>query len=63
MTVIEDRSAPGTLQLIDQNGEMHVKHSESGAKDIVLVPMPSGSSSSPHHVHPTDIPKMTQKIP
>ncbi|KAE8447152.1 hypothetical protein EG329_010983 [Mollisiaceae sp. DMI_Dod_QoI] len=40
MAVIEDKSAPGTLQLIDENGELHVKHS-TAAKDIVLVPMPS----------------------
>lgn len=41
MAVVEDKSAPGTLQLIDANGKLHVKHSKS-AKDIVLVPLPSG---------------------
>ncbi|CZR64625.1 related to transporter protein HOL1 [Phialocephala subalpina] len=47
MTVIEDKSAPGTLQLIDENGEMHVKHSDTGAKDIVLVPVPSDDPEDP----------------
>jgi hypothetical protein len=41
MAVIEDKSAPGTLQLIDADGELHVKHS-GDAHDIVLIPLPSG---------------------
>ena len=41
MTAIENRSAPGTVQLIDANGELHVKHSKA-AQDVVLVPLPSG---------------------
>lgn len=41
MAVIEDISAPGTLQLIDETGELHVKHSKA-AHDVVLIPMPSG---------------------
>jgi hypothetical protein len=44
MAVIEDRSAPGTVHLIDATGELHVKHSEA-AQDIVLVPLPSGKCS------------------
>lgn len=42
MVAIEDKAAPGTLQLIDATGELHVKHSEA-AHDVVLIPMPSGS--------------------
>jgi len=45
MAVIEDKSAPGTLQLIDAEGELHVKHSGE-AHDIVLVPVPSGMIGS-----------------
>jgi hypothetical protein len=41
MVAIEDKSAPGTVQLIDASGELHVKHSKA-AKDVVLVPLPSG---------------------
>ena len=41
MAVIEDKSAPGTVQLIDASGELHVKHSKA-AQDVVLVPLPSG---------------------
>lgn len=40
MAIIEDKSAPGTLQLIDAGGQLHVKHS-GAAHDIVLVPLPS----------------------
>lgn len=46
MAVVEDKSAPGTLQLIDANGKLHVKHSKS-AKDIVLVPLPSDDPEDP----------------
>jgi hypothetical protein len=48
MTAIENRSAPGTVQLIDAKGELHVKHSKA-AQDVVLVPLPSGMS--PMYVH------------
>jgi hypothetical protein len=37
----DDEVAPGTVRLIDANGELNVKHSE-GHGDIVLVPTPSG---------------------
>ncbi|EKD21760.1 major facilitator superfamily transporter [Drepanopeziza brunnea f. sp. 'multigermtubi' MB_m1] len=46
MVAIEDRSAPGTLQLIDTTGELHVKHSEA-AQDIVLIPVPSDDPEDP----------------
>lgn len=42
MVAIEDQSAPGTFQLIDADGHLHVKHS-ADAHDIVLVPRPSGN--------------------
>lgn len=38
--------APGTVRLIDANGELNVKHSE-GHGDIVLVPTPSGQQVDP----------------
>jgi hypothetical protein len=41
MVAIEDKSAPGTLQLIDTDRNFHVKHSQD-EHDIVLVPLPSG---------------------
>jgi hypothetical protein len=44
MAIIEDQSAPGTVHLIDATGELHVKYSEA-ARDIVLVPLPSGRVS------------------
>jgi hypothetical protein len=47
MVAIEDKDAPGTLQLIDANGELHVKHSEA-AHDIVLIPLPSGTVITHH---------------
>ncbi|KAI5249791.1 major facilitator superfamily transporter [Aureobasidium subglaciale] len=37
----DDHIAPGTVRLIDANGELNVRHSE-GHGDIVLVPTPSG---------------------
>jgi len=44
MATVEDKSAPGTVHLIDATGELHVKHS-AAAHDIVLVPLPSGTFS------------------
>ncbi|KAH8667409.1 major facilitator superfamily transporter [Tricladium varicosporioides] len=46
MAVVEDKSAPGTVQLIDADGHMHVKHSEA-AHDVVLVPLPSDDPEDP----------------
>ncbi|KAH8787648.1 major facilitator superfamily transporter [Hyaloscypha finlandica] len=46
MAIIEDKSAPGTVHLIDATGELHVKHSEA-AHDIVLVPLPSDDPEDP----------------
>ncbi|KUJ06784.1 major facilitator superfamily transporter [Mollisia scopiformis] len=46
MAIIEDKSAPGTLHLIDENGDLHVKHSTS-TKDIVLIPIPSDDPEDP----------------
>ncbi|RDW56343.1 MFS transporter-16 [Coleophoma crateriformis] len=46
MAEVEERLAPGTVHLIDANGELHVKHSES-AKDIVLLPLPSDDPEDP----------------
>ncbi|GAB7352690.1 hypothetical protein MBLNU459_g3051t1 [Dothideomycetes sp. NU459] len=47
MGIIEDdKSAPGTVQLIDANDELHVKHS-SAQHDIVLVPTPSDDPEDP----------------
>ncbi|KAK2627796.1 hypothetical protein QTJ16_002442 [Diplocarpon rosae] len=46
MVVIEDKSAPGTLQLIDPTGELRVKHSDT-AHDVVLIPMPSDDPEDP----------------
>jgi hypothetical protein len=42
----DDNIAPGTVRLIDVNGELNVKHSV-GHGDIVLVPTPSGQQSTP----------------
>ncbi|RDW69776.1 hypothetical protein BP6252_08796 [Coleophoma cylindrospora] len=46
MAAVENKDAPGTVQLIDENGELHVKHS-SAAHDIVLVPLPSDDPEDP----------------
>ncbi|KAH0145375.1 hypothetical protein KCU67_g12662, partial [Aureobasidium melanogenum] len=42
----DDNIAPGTVRLIDANGELNVKHSE-GHCDIVLVPTPSEDPEDP----------------
>ncbi|KAG9649676.1 major facilitator superfamily transporter, partial [Aureobasidium melanogenum] len=42
----DDNIAPGTVRLIDANGELNVKHSE-GHGDIVLVPTPSEDPEDP----------------
>jgi hypothetical protein len=39
--IYNEEVVPGTVRLIDANGELNVKHSE-GHGDIVLVPTPSG---------------------
>ncbi|KAK0119506.1 hypothetical protein ONS95_010951 [Cadophora gregata] len=60
MVAIEDKAAPGTLQLIDATGQLHVKHSEA-AHDVVLIPMPSGMIPNLiEYIMLTK--KMTQKI-
>ncbi|CAG8958498.1 hypothetical protein HYFRA_00009812 [Hymenoscyphus fraxineus] len=46
MVAIEDQAAPGTVQLIDADGHLHVKHS-ADAHDIVLVPRPSDDPEDP----------------
>ncbi|KAL2070310.1 hypothetical protein VTL71DRAFT_13336 [Oculimacula yallundae] len=46
MVSIEDKAAPGTLQLIDASGELNVKHSEA-AQDVVLFPVPSDDPEDP----------------
>ncbi|KAK6002560.1 hypothetical protein QM012_001310 [Aureobasidium pullulans] len=42
----DDNIAPGTVRLIDPDGELNVKHSE-GQGDIVLVPTPSEDPEDP----------------
>ncbi|CAD0096696.1 unnamed protein product [Aureobasidium mustum] len=42
----DDNIAPGTVRLIDANGELNVKHSE-GHGDIILVPTPSEDPEDP----------------
>lgn len=62
MVSIEDKAAPGTLQLIDATGQLHVKHSEA-AHDVVLIPMPSGKRKFwSTFITPADIQKMIPKI-
>ncbi|PQE24684.1 major facilitator superfamily transporter protein [Rutstroemia sp. NJR-2017a WRK4] len=46
MVAIEDKSAPGTLQLIDTDRHFHVKHSQD-EHDIVLVPLSSDDPEDP----------------
>jgi hypothetical protein len=41
-----DTIAPGTVRLIDANGDLNVKHSE-GHEDIILVPTPSDDPEDP----------------
>jgi hypothetical protein len=45
-SIHDDEVAPGTVRLIDADGELNVKHSE-GHGDIVLVPTPSGQQITP----------------
>ncbi|CAD0092216.1 unnamed protein product [Aureobasidium vineae] len=42
----DDNIAPGTVRLIDAEGELNVKHSE-GRGDIILVPTPSDDPEDP----------------
>ncbi|KAL3426895.1 major facilitator superfamily transporter [Phlyctema vagabunda] len=46
MATFDNRVAPGTVQLIDADGELHVKHSQA-AQDVVLVPTPSDDPEDP----------------
>lgn len=36
-----DMPVPGTVHLVDLEGNMHGKHAKGGQRDIVLVPAPS----------------------
>lgn len=47
MAIIEDdKSAPGTVKLIDTSGELNVKKSDA-EHDVVLVPTPSDDPEDP----------------
>lgn len=38
---------PGTVHLVDSQGDMHTKHGSGSEQDIVLVPAPSTSPDDP----------------
>lgn len=47
MAIIEDdKTAPGTVKLIDATNELNVKHSDA-AHDVILVPTPSDDPEDP----------------
>ncbi|CDK29494.1 unnamed protein product [Kuraishia capsulata CBS 1993] len=44
--IYDTEKIPGTVHLVDNNGDMHAEHSE-GAKDVVLVPTPTDDPDDP----------------
>lgn len=43
----QNRSIPGTVHLVDLQGELNVKKANTGDKDIILLPPPSNNPNDP----------------